>query len=530
MTTNDPINERIVEMFDKIPYKEPITSPRKKDDEVAGKSELESAEPKVDAKESASGESEAETSDLDAMKDNDVVIHHLPAASAVARPPGRLTPVLRFAVVTYLLGVVILCVEQFLALPQNLSSVDFWNLLFFPVCWLYLIYMRRPIRFPYALGMWFILLGSFVGTFFSFDPLASIIFITKEVYLYAWFVTLVSVFASLEPDLVRRILLVWLAVAVLHGVLLVAEFVSPNFYGFFISALGKIGIVDARYVGRPAGFFEDPVWAALFQLMGFVPLLLGGLRRGLSLFLGTVLLSSILATASLGALGSLLGASVVAVVLLLLMGRHLKFLVWLAAVMACAVGLIYITINLLPDVRARLEHLTTDRAAHTAGERLHIWGGGTEVLFSREAILGVGPNNYRDFLEDKTLHNDTLEFGVERGVIGLLGLVLLAGEALNSAVKILLNEIKTGDTARPRGVIFLAMLFGVLLESNAHQIFHFRSVWLGLALLEATLFRMMSPSIETAARRVRFWDKRLQRPGKSSNVTDRHEPSAVEAR
>lgn len=447
-----------------------------------------------------------------------------------ARPPSRLTTMLRLVVAIYVLGTVILSVEQFLKLPSNLSLVDFWSLLFLPICWWYLIRIRQPVRFPYVLGMWFILLGSFIGTFFSFDPLASIVFIAKEVYLYIWFVTLTAVFASLESSLLRRVLLVWTMVVVLHGVMLVAEFVSPNFYGFMISILGSIGNVDSRFLGRPAGLFENPVWAALFQVMGFVPLLLAGFRRELSLLLGLILLLSILATASLGALSALLGASVVAVIVLLLMGGHLKFLVWLATVLTLAAGLFLFTLSQFPDVLARLEHLTTDRAAHTAGERLGLWGSGSEILFSQKSILGVGPNNYRDFLENKTLHNDFLEFGVERGVIGLLGLALLAGEALNSAVKILLQQKKIGDAARPVGVIFLAMLVGAFLESNAHQIFHFRTVWLGLALQEATLIRMMlPPSVKTMIARVELGSEMLQSPEKSSPSTDRHDPSFVEA-
>lgn len=447
-----------------------------------------------------------------------------------ARPPSRLTTMLRLVVAIYVLGTVILSVEQFLKLPSNLSLVDFWSLLFLPICWWYLIRIRQPVRFPYVLGMWFILLGSFIGTFFSFDPLASIVFIAKEVYLYIWFVTLTAVFASLESSLLRRVLLVWTMVVVLHGVMLVAEFVSPNFYGFMISILGSIGNVDSRFLGRPAGLFENPVWAALFQVMGFVPLLLAGFRRELSLLLGIILLLSILATASLGALSALLGASVVAVIVLLLMGGHLKFLVWLATVLTLAAGLFLFTLSQFPDVLARLEHLTTDRAAHTAGERLGLWGSGSEILFSQKSILGVGPNNYRDFLENKTLHNDFLEFGVERGVIGLLGLALLAGEALNSAVKILLQQKKIGDAARPVGVIFLAMLVGAFLESNAHQIFHFRTVWLGLALQEATLIRMMlPPSVKTIIARVELGSEMLQSPEKSSPSTDRHDPSFVEA-
>jgi O-antigen ligase len=452
---------------------------------------------------------------------------YLPAAtSAVAQPTGRLSSILKFLVLTYLVGMFILSMEQFLALPQNLTSGDFWNVLFLPVCWWYLIRVRQAIRFPLALGMWLILLGSLIATLFALDPLVGIVVIIKEIYLYVWFVTVVGVFASLEPSLMRRLLLVWTAVAVLHGILLIAEFVLPSFYVFTISILSRIGNVDPRYVGRVAGLFEDPVWAALFELMGFVPLLLAGLRRELTLFLGMVLLLSLLATASLGALTSLLGAFAVAVLLLLFMGGHLKFLVWLATVMTLAAGLVLFALIQSPDVLASLQHLTTDRAAHTADERLFLWGGGTEVLFSPQSIVGVGPNNYRDFLENKTLHNDTLEFGVERGVIGLLGLVVLTFEAWTSAVKILLNQIKSRDAARPSGVIFLAMLFGILLESNAHQIFHFRSVWLGLAVLEAAHLRMMFPSIE-AAKQVKLWSKKLQSPEKLSPLADRHGPSHV---
>ncbi len=454
---------------------------------------------------------------------------HLSTASAAARSPSRLTSVLKFVVVAYVLGMVVLLVEQFTLLYSNFAPVDFWNILFLPMCWLYLIRIRHAVRFPFALGMWFILLGSFIGTFSAFDPSASIIVITKEVYLYVWFVTLAAVFTSFGPSLLRRVLLLWTAVVVLHGGLLIAQFVSPNFYGFTISVLGRIRGVDVRYIGRPAGFFLDPVWAALFQLIGFVPLLLVGLRRELSLLLGIVIALSILATASLGALAALAGASIVAVLVLLLTGGHLKFLVSLAAVATIAAGLFLFAILQYPDVLVRLEQLTVNRAAHTSGERLFLWGGGTEVLFSPKAILGVGPDNYRDFVENKTLHNDILEFGVERGVIGLLGLVLLASEALSSALKILWNQIKSRDMAVPAGVIFLAMLVGAFLDGNAHQIFHFRILWLGLALLEAYLFRMMSPSAETAvARQVKLWGERRQPPEKSSLLTDRRDPSSAD--
>ena len=134
-----------------------------------------------------------------------------------APQPNRLTSILRFVVITYLLGMVILSVEQFLSLPSNLGSVDFWNLLVLPVCWWYVLHTRQAVRFPYILGMWFILLGSFIGTFFSFDPIASFIFLAKEIYLYFWFVTVTLVLTSLEPTVMRRVVLAWTMVVYYTG-------------------------------------------------------------------------------------------------------------------------------------------------------------------------------------------------------------------------------------------------------------------------------------------------------------------------
>ena len=456
--------------------------------------------------------------------------HPLGIHRTTAEPRSQLTSLLRFAVVVYVFGMLVVLVEQGTLFFSNLAPVDFWNILFIPVCWLYLIRTHQVVRFPFALGMWFILLGSLIGTFAAFNPLASMIVIAKELYLYVWFVTLAAVFAGLESGLLRRALLLWVAVVVLHGALLIAELVSPSFYAVMLSTLGKIGAVDVRYIGRPAGVFQDPVWAALFQLMGIVPLLLAGLRRTWTMLLGTVLLLSILATASLGALTSLAGASAVGMLVYLLSGGRTKFFGWLAAVLTLAVALVFFTNLLAPDVLVRLEQLTLGRAAHTLGERLHLWQGGTEVVLSPDSILGVGPDNYRDFQENKTLHNDALEFIVERGVIGLLGLALLAIEAVNSAVKILWKQIKSRDMAVPSGVIFLAMLVGLLLESNAHQIFHFRVVWVALALLEATLFRMTAESTEApAAMPSELENQQPPAPARSSHRRRRRSPTSADA-
>ena len=88
---------------------------------------------------------------------------------------------------------------------------------------------------------------------------------------------------------------------------------------------------------------------------------------------------------------------------------------------------------------------------------------------------------------EKQLHNDLLAFSVERGLLGVLGLVMLAGVAVSRAVWMLQIGCKyprqTGFTA----VVFLATFAAVLVVSLTHQVFHSREIWLVLASQEAML-------------------------------------------
>jgi hypothetical protein len=66
------------------------------------------------------------------------------------------------------------------------------------------------------------------------------------------------------------------------------------------------------------------------------------------------------------------------------------------------------------------------------------------------------------------------------------------------------------------------MLVAALLISNANQIFHFRVLWLGLALQESMLLRMLAPTSEVEGAKSLFSEK-------SSSLADHGNPSSVEA-
>ena len=121
---------------------------------------------------------------------------------------------------------------------------------------------------------------------------------------------------------------------------------------------------------------------------------------------------------------------------------------------------------------------------------------GLDVLLEHNAFFwGVGPENFREVDpsgNDNQLHNDTLAFLVERGLIGLIGLAMFAAITLQKSVQTLQIFRKDPKRARPGVVVFLAALTAILVESLTHQIFHTREMWLVLAVQEAVLYKMIT--------------------------------------
>ena len=417
-----------------------------------------------------------------------------PAVDAVEQPAGSQSTALRSVVVMCLLGMFVLLPVQSVALPLNLALADLWSLMLLPISWLYLIRVHQTVRLPYVVAMWFILLGSFIGTLAAPDPLNSLTVILKEVYLYVWFVTLAALFASLDPNYRRRIMLVWSGLVVLHGGLIVAQWLSPDIWRITAAYIGQFGAVDAS---RQSGLFENANAAAFFQLMGFVPLLLVGPSRKVALILGMFLLSSILATGSLGSTAGFLGGLTIAVIAISIvvgrLGFTVKVFVWLAMAAALLGGLFNFVIRQQPDYLARVEYFYYGRAEGSAEGRFGLWQRGVDLLRSEMPIWGIGPEGFRDVdAAGKQLHNDLLAFSVERGVAGALGLALFGVVAVSKAIRMLLIYKKHPDQVGPAAVIFLAALIAALVQSQTHQIFHDRSLWLVLALQEAMLFGRMA--------------------------------------
>ena len=204
------------------------------------------------------------------------------------------SPWLSLLTILWLAGTVMLLPIKIANLPSNIELVDLWILGGIPVLSLFFLIKRthKIGGLIYILPIWLVLMASFISTFTSPSPLNSFIVIIKEVYLFIWFFAAATFLLVLDANDLRRVLRIWAGVAVLHGLLMVAQFLSPEIWQF----TNNLGGNTANLVFyRPAGMFICDAAgcankAAFFQLMGFVPLLLAGFSRKTSLVLGTFLL------------------------------------------------------------------------------------------------------------------------------------------------------------------------------------------------------------------------------------------------
>jgi hypothetical protein len=350
-------------------------------------------------------------------------------------------------------------------------------------------------------AMWLILLGSLIGMMSARYASTAFVVVLKEVYLYIWFVTLVTLFAGATARDLRRILFVWTAMVLLHGIIIIGEFLSDGLWQALASFFGSLGKVE---VIRPPGLFDNSNGAAFFQLMGFVPVLLARRSSGLAGIFGLVLVLSIVGTGSLGATAGLLTGTSVAFVAMAVAGGErrtvYKTFAWVFVIGSLLFGLYAFVAAVEPDYEARLAYYFYSRAERSAAGRFGLWQSGFAVLFSSTSLWGVGPGNFTDPVTGKMLHNDLLAFILERGFIGEFGLLTLGAVAAYKALRVLGNSARGVDLLT--GGIFLAAVVAACVESQFHQVFHERALWLVLAVQEAVLVKaiVMKKQLATQVR------------------------------
>src|SRR5690606_36434077 len=169
---------------------------------------------------------------------------------------------------------------------------------------------------------------------------------------------------------------------------------------------------------RPSGFNTNANGAGLFQLLGFVPLILLRPSRNIGILLGALLLTTIVATGSMASMLSLTAGTLVALAVLVLRGKIDVIIRLFASLVIAATilgtGFLFVT-SQNQRYQDHLEQIIFGRAERSSSRRFDLWQRGLDVFAERSALLwGIGPENFR--VVDgggNQLHNDFLAFLVE---------------------------------------------------------------------------------------------------------------------
>jgi O-antigen ligase len=396
----------------------------------------------------------------------------------------------RHFVMIWLLGMLVLLPVKIFHFPFNMELMDFWIFMALPIFLLtYSARRQTLVSWAYTPVIIFIFAVSFISVFAAPNPSKGLIVIAKEIYLFIWFLMMTAFLSTLNERDMRRVMVIWSAVAVLHGLFIIAQFLSPALWQFTKSITGNVEVYD-HY--RSPGLFPNANAAAFSQLMGFVPVVLARYSPPVAIGLGICIFLSILGTGSMGAtLGALLGLAVALFTILVLTKKKItipKYFGPLFAVMIVVGGAFLFVVSQNEVYQKRLESIVFGRADRSSGGRFNLWERGVDVFLEHSGFFwGVGPENFREIDgKDKQLHNDFLAFAVERGLLSVIALAMFGAIAFSRALY-LFRTCMVGSSLTV--VVFMSAVVAMLFESLTHQIFHYRELWVVLAAQEAMIFK-----------------------------------------
>jgi hypothetical protein len=337
---------------------------------------------------------------------------------------------------------------------------------------------RVRIRFPYLVSMGLMIVAGFASSAFSPDMGTSALALVQDTFLLAFGIAVANAIRS--PRDLSIVLAVWSWAATAWATLLVA------------ATLANVSIPFATTgaESRAALWFDEPNMAGQYFALSFFVLLLS--RRptnpAVRACAGLVMLLAVLLTGSNGALLSLLAGGGAA--LFVAMWRRTDLLVAAAGgvlVLSLVGGLVLLAVNggVVEDLRESgnpLVERSLARSPRSAEGRTSLFQ--TELeLFRTATPLGRGPASIREALEEsfglsKSGHSDYLATLVERGVIGVIGLLLLIGSVGVMTYSVVFRPLLPGFSRQLRHPAALVGAFlAHALYAIPHETLHYRYLW-----------------------------------------------------
>lgn len=425
---------------------------------------------------------------------------------AVARPPAVASPppaaaggrrMARQPVLPLVCGTTA-CLLPFLnpAGPGNTAAADLGISAAIVCGLLWAVRERLPVRFPYAAGVVVMMLGGALAAALADAPASTAIPLLQDLVLLLWAATLAL--GRHDPAIIRAVTHAWCR--------LVPIYCTVGVLAYLIG-LSALSGVNASNGSRASYTFYDPNLAGNYLVVSLFIMVAckrprsPGVRRAAY----AIVLVAIAFTGSNGAM------------LTLLIGATLAFTVFryraqgpfgalLALSTAVAAAAAFITL-VLPHVN--VEQLREDaassipllrdslgRSAGSTSERQDILVEGSRLYFQGDA-MGYGPALTKATLQQtqapyvKEAHNDYLATLLERGVVGMVGLVLLGFAIGTRSVRVLVGRVpEVLADAVPRAWV-LPVIFPVMaVAASFYEVLHFRHFWTWLGILAAVALTM----------------------------------------
>jgi hypothetical protein len=380
--------------------------------------------------------------------------------------------------------------------PGQSALLDFVNLPALALFGLFVLSGRR-FRTPFFFPVLLIAVGSGLATIGAPSMTKAVLSVAQDIYLFSWFLMLVNVMSSERDVRAVRIAWMWTAVAV--------SFVALGQVFLHSGSLG--GLLGARGLRPAATLYNSNMLADYLVVSLFIAVSLWKdvRRRWLVPVIGTLLIG-LIATKSNGGLISL-GVGLVVWAVLRAISSRMAIKPLLATLVFIA-GLVGIAWWMNAEFRFGDEQLASirrhtfaSRMEHSAESRGRIRET-LERTYARSP-LGIGPGNSgaltvgiaererRDSYQSKEAHSDYLAYAIERGPLGLVGLIVMMVMGFAHVAGYWRYSPHRGVRSR-HASRWTAAMAAALTASAVHSLviekLHFRHYWLLLAMVCASSY------------------------------------------
>jgi O-antigen ligase len=410
--------------------------------------------------------------------------------------------------------------------PGNTAPVDVFAALFIAiVIGRAIISRRRRLVTPMAGPLLLIAMVSAIAVVFSVAPGTGLLNLLIEAYLVALLWTVCTELRQ-RPDRMAVITSVWVVASVFWAFLLIGT--QWNLLPGRIAHL----LVASDSSSRAAAAAHNPNLAASFLVTSMFVVLASPWPRS-KLIKGGILVWLFIAVTISGSNGALLGiaAGVAFLIAMRVIRRSSslgKVLVGVTAAIAAGVA-IFAVVASNPTINQGTANsvATTSKSSgvfkdnlgrlnYSVAARLNLWSSALKGGFDHSAI-GVGVGEAQTIQVDnsnlgQSLHNDVLAFLLERGIIGLAALILLVAVLMRMSFRL----ARVGP-ARINGRVWHLQALGAGVVANlgislTHESYHFRHVWMLLALVWVATDLVAAPAAQRVTAPARAWARQAAMP------------------